>query len=154
MALLYAHLRDNGDDASAAAINVFINYSIACWTESLYNYRVCERLDYFLYDILPEEEAGIFVQPRRNIRFESWDEYTCYTKTTFHKDQLLRIYRCFGLQNIAALNDGHIRIPTGFTNQRGVPCVYNFHPEELFLYFMTRMKTGNDHTQMCDDAGH
>mmetsp|Transcript_20638 Transcript_20638/g.31474 ORF Transcript_20638/g.31474 Transcript_20638/m.31474 type:complete len:329 (-) Transcript_20638:785-1771(-) len=27
----------------------------------------------------------------------------------------------------------------------------NIHPEELFLYFMTRMKTGNDHTQMCDD---
>jgi len=151
LALLYAHLRDNGDDASAAAVNVFINHSIACWTESLYNYRVCERLDYFLYDILPEEEAGIFVQPRRNIRFESWDEYTCYAKTNFRKDQLLRIYRCFGLQNIAALNDGHIRIPTGFTNQHGVPCVYNFHPEELFLYFMTRMKTGNDHTQMCDD---
>ena len=36
-------------------------------------------------------------------------------------------------------------------NQRGVACCYNFHPEELFLYMMTRMKTGNDHTQMCGD---
>mmetsp|Transcript_29976 Transcript_29976/g.51043 ORF Transcript_29976/g.51043 Transcript_29976/m.51043 type:complete len:159 (-) Transcript_29976:35-511(-) len=94
--------------------------------------------------IPPEEHQA--AQPSRNIRFNSWDDHTCYIKTTFDKNKLLRIYRCFGLEDIAAQNNGYIRIPTGYLNQRGVPCVYNFHPEELFLYFMTRMKTGNDHT--------
>mmetsp|Transcript_21584 Transcript_21584/g.33391 ORF Transcript_21584/g.33391 Transcript_21584/m.33391 type:complete len:504 (+) Transcript_21584:121-1632(+) len=150
LALLYAHLRDNiGDEASAAAINVFINYNIACWIESFNTHRICERLDYILHDIPPEEHQA--AQPSRNIRFNSWDDHTCYIKTTFDKNKLLRIYRCFVLEDIAAQNNGYIRIPTGYLNQRGVPCVYNFHPEELFLYFMTRMKTGNDHTQMCDD---
>ena len=79
------------------------------------------------------------------------DDHTCYIKTTFDKHKLLHIYKCFGLEDIAAQNNGYIRIPTGYMNQRGVPYVYNFHPEELFLYFMTRMKTGNDHTIMCND---
>lgn len=90
------------------------------------------------------------------------DDHTCYIKTTFDKHKLLHIYKCFGLEDIAAQNNGYIRIPTGYMNQRGVPYVYNFHPEELFLYFMTRMKTGNIIlTQMCNDifvgarsAGH
>jgi hypothetical protein len=52
------------------------------------------------------------------------------------------------LQSVTDATNGVIRVAIGHTNQRGVPCCYVFDPEELFLYFMSRMKSGNDHTTM------
>ncbi len=150
--LLYADHRDNiGDNVLAAVITALVNYNFESYYNSLQNFCRCERLDYMLYDIPFQEEDGIAAPQRQDIRFDSWDDFTCTTKTRSNKHKLLRIYNCFGLQAIADRNNGHISVSTGHVNQRGVICAYKFNPEELFLYFMTRMATGNDHTQMCDD---
>ena len=114
-------------------------------------FDLCQYLDYVLHDIPPEEEAAMTIKPRQNIVFESWSDWDCYHYTNFHKEQLARIFSCFGLQAIIDPITGKVQVPTGYYNQRGVACYYNFHPEELFFYTMTRMKTGNDHTQMCGD---
>jgi len=57
---------------------------------------------------------------------------------------------CFGLSDLVDGDNGLIRKPTGAINKFGNPCCYKFHPEELFLYFMTRMKKGLPHTDMCN----
>ncbi len=145
----YAYARDNiGDDLLQGLVMTLLGVNLATFTRAVNNFNVCQRFDYILHDIPPEEEAELFVPEKQHIRFHSWTDQECNDKTNFGKDHLLRIYDCFGLQALADENHGFIKVPTGFNNQRGVPCYYNFHPEELFLYFMMRMKTGNDHTQM------
>jgi len=111
----------------------------------------CYRLDYQLHDITPEEEdEHIPFQPKKNITLDTWSDQECYNKTGFNKCKLVRIYECFGLIALADDGDGLIRIPTGAINRFGMPCCYAFHPEELFLYFMTRMRKGLPHTDMCN----
>lgn len=145
----YAYARETvGDDLLQGLVMTLLGINLATFTRAVNNFNVCQRFDYILHDIPPEEEAAVFVPPNQDIRFESWSDQECREKTNFGIGQLRRIYACFGLQAIADDNDGYIKVPTGHTNQRGAPCYYNFHPEELFLYFMMRMKTGNDHTQM------
>lgn len=147
---LYAYARETiGDDLLQGVVMTLLSVNLATFRRAVNNFNLCQRFDYILHDIPPQEEAELFIPPRQNIRFNSWNDQQCYDKTNFGKDKLLRIYACFGLQAIADENDGFIRVPTGHVNQNGVPCVYNFNPEELFLYFMMRMKTGNDLTQMC-----
>ena len=101
-------------------------------------------------DIPPEkEEATIIFKPHQKVVFESLSDWDCYHYTNFHKEQLSYIFCCFGL---LAMTGPKLKfLPTGFYNQHGVACCYNFNPKELFLYMMTRTKTGNDHTQMCGD---
>lgn len=153
--LLYNYVRDTiGDDFSQGLVMSLIEVMLLRFMVAVNNFQVCQRFDYFLHDIPPEEEAEVAVPPRQNIRFDSWNDQDCYDKTCFTKEHLLRIYNCFALEAIAnqPQNDGFIKVPTG-SFHNGVPCCYNFHPEEMFLYFMMRMKTGDDHTQMCHVFG-
>ena len=132
------------------AVMSLLHINMAMFTNSVNNFNTCEQLDHLLHDIPPDELEQIRIPPRQNIRFSSWSDQQCYDKTNFTKDQLIRIYHCFNLEYIAGLNEnyGYIRVPTGHTNQYGAQCFYLFNPEELFLYTMMRMKTGDDHTQM------
>lgn len=153
---LYAHVRDTiGDDYSCGLVVSLLELMLIRFMVAVNNFQVCQRFDYFLHDIPPEEEAEVALPPRQNIRFDSWSDQDCYDKTSFTKVHLQRIYDCFALEAIANQpgNNGFIKVPTGFLNNNGVPCCYNFHPEELFLYFMMRMRSGNDHTQMCHVFG-
>ena len=144
---LYAYAADTiGDDLLQGVVMTLLSVNMAKFARAVNNFNVCQRFDYILHDIPPEEEAEVSVPQRQNIRFTSWSDQQCYDRTNFGKEKLLRIYACFGLQTIADQDDGFINIPTGNINQRGVACRYKFHPEEFFLYFMMRMKTGNDHS--------
>ena len=150
LVFVYNYIQNNvDDDALSTLVLAVLHLSLASFANSTHIFSVCERFDYFLYDITEEEEDGIYIPPRQNIRFHSWDDQLCYDKTNFTKSQLLRIYNCFGLQTIANQNNGFIKVPTGHLNAHGRICCYNFHPEELFLYTMMRMKTGDDITQMA-----
>jgi hypothetical protein len=101
----------------------------------------CYRLVYQLHDITPEEEKEhIPFQPKKNITPHTWSDQECYNKTGFNKCKLERIYECFGLIALADDIDGNILIPTGAIKKYGTPYCYTFHLEELFLYFMSRMK--------------
>jgi hypothetical protein len=81
--------------------------------------------------------------PRQHIRIDSWSEQECYDFTSFTWDQLSRIYHLFGLAQLAAQTDGYIRVFTGHTH-------YRFNPAEIFLFFMTKCRTGYRNREMCN----
>ena len=101
-----------------------------------------------LYHDIPYEEKDANApcrMPRQNIRLASWSTQECYDFTGFTHPQLIRLYRLFGLLQIAALwNDGFIRVPS-----RGGKYL-RFHPEEMFLFMMTKMRTGYSNKNLCD----
>ena len=104
----------------------------------------CLRLDYIYHDIPPEEEAQQRIRmPRQNIRFSSWTDQECYDFTSFRKDQLIQIYDQFELEDLANETNGRIRVFNGHEH-------YCFHPEEIFLFLMTKCKTGLSNKIMCD----
>jgi hypothetical protein len=146
---VYNYLQDENDNALGLLAMAMVHLNLAGYLHSADQFIICEQCDFILHDIPPQEEGSLRLPPPQHIRFSSWSDQECYDKTNFTKDQLVRIYRCFVLAEIARISGGSIRVPTGHTNQRGVQCCYLFHPEELFLYTMMRMKTGDDHTQMC-----
>ena len=48
--------------------------------------------------------------------------------------------------------DTDIRIHTGhFSQETGAPKCYVIDPEELFLFTLTKVKTGKTNEQVCDD---
>lgn len=111
-------------------------------------------LESFLYDI-PDAEwdtSREFI-PRRHRTFGTLrGDMESRKMTNFSLSQLERLFELFGLrQYIAARNwDGEIRVPTGHTNRRGVACYYNFDPEELVLFTLTKCKTGMKNNQLVD----
>ena len=109
------------------------------------------RYDELCHDIPLEEEEAAHGHPlpRQDVRFNSWTDQDCYDNTSFTKRQLRTIYGHFGLAELAAQNDGFIRVPTGFRE-------YHFHPEEMFLFLMTKCKTGLTNRLLCNKifGGH
>eukprot|EP00984_Skeletonema_dohrnii_P001828 scaffold604_cov111-Skeletonema_dohrnii-CCMP3373.AAC.9 len=104
------------------------------------------RLDSDLYDIpLQEYLQNREFRPRQHLRIDNIESDLHARKMTrFNLHQLRRIYDCFGLDDYCrSMNIDFIRVYTGHDNQRGVPCCYRFHPEELFLYSLTKIATGN-----------
>ncbi|KAL7502369.1 hypothetical protein ACHAXN_000778 [Cyclotella atomus] len=107
------------------------------------------HLDYALHDITPEEEQehepfrpssnkhstlgaiNIAMIIRASIRASSSEstDVLIFSRERFTMDS----------------------VPSRGTNQHLRPCHYLFRPEELFLYFMTRMKSGLPHVAMCKD---
>jgi hypothetical protein len=152
--LLFAYLivlNNYNDNATEALVASLLHVNIAQVLQYFRNFTSLQILDYLHHDILPDEEVTVSVPPRQNIRFNSWTDFDCYENTCFRKDQLRRIYNCFGIDRLGDPITGDILISTGCFNQRGDACGYNFNSEELFLYTMTRMKmkTGLDHTKLC-----
>mmetsp|Transcript_6875 Transcript_6875/g.14327 ORF Transcript_6875/g.14327 Transcript_6875/m.14327 type:complete len:290 (-) Transcript_6875:557-1426(-) len=104
------------------------------------------RLDSDLYDIpLQEYLQNREFRPRQHLRIDNIESDLHARKMTrFNLHQLRRIYDCFGLDDYCrSMNTDFIRVYTGHDNQRGVPCCYRFHPEELFLYSLTKIAKGN-----------
>lgn len=104
------------------------------------------RLDSDLYDIpLHEYLVNREYRPRQHLRIHDIESDLHARKMTrFNIYQLTRIYACFGLDDYChSQNTDFIRVYTGHVNQRGVPCCYRFHPEELFLYSLTKIAKGN-----------
>ncbi|KAL7529818.1 hypothetical protein ACHAXR_003175, partial [Thalassiosira sp. AJA248-18] len=101
------------------------------------------RLDHEYHDIPIEEEIAQRIRlPPQSVRLSSWSNQECYDNTSFRKSQLILIYREFGLAELAVQSDGNIRVFNGHE-------FYNFHPEEIFLFLMTRCKKGWSNKDMC-----
>jgi hypothetical protein len=103
------------------------------------------RMDYRCHDIPIDEEERCrgSRMPRQNIRIDSWTEQECYDFTSFTGDQLRRIFGLFGLAQLAAQTDGYIRVFTGHG-------YYRFDPEEIFLFMLTKCRTGKSNRELCD----
>ena len=71
--------------------------------------------------------------------------------THFNYSQLRQLYNHFGFAGLVDdLLDNTIPIPTGQVNQRGVQCFYRVHPEELFLFTMTKLRSGLSNIMITD----
>jgi len=137
---------------SAIAINTFVQLECIKLNYHVDSFVDCMRMDHRLHDIpLDEENQSRCELPRQDVRFDTWSYHRCYSKTSFRKDQLKRIYKQFGLKEIADANDGVISVYKGTDKRTGRPLYYNFHPEELFLFFMTKCRHGYTNKELCDD---
>ena len=102
------------------------------------------HVDYIYHDIPPDVDPQQLRMPvPQNIRFSSWSDQECYGNTSFTKEQLRRMYNCFGLEDLAAEYGGTIPVCNGYR-------FYSFHPEELYLFMMMKYKTGWSNKHMCD----
>ncbi|KAL7526095.1 hypothetical protein ACHAXR_002564 [Thalassiosira sp. AJA248-18] len=128
-----------------AAISCLLRLQHIKYTINHHGFVRCFLLDHIHHDIPlgEEEEQEPTRMPRQNIRFNSWTSQECYDFTSFTKEQLQRIYHLFGLAQLAAQNSGFIRVFDGHEYLR-------FHPEEIFLFLMTKCKTGDSNKQLCD----
>jgi len=103
------------------------------------------RLDHILHDITPIELNRLsLILPHHDYRLDDWDDRVSRRNTGFGSSQLRQIYNLFGLAPLATGRGGRIPIATGCFDSRGGVCRYLIHPEELFLFFMTRMYSGLD----------
>lgn len=103
------------------------------------------RLDHLLHDITPLElNTTSLILPHHDYRLEDWDDRVARRNTGFMYSELCEIYSLFGLAQLGTGRGGCIPIPTGCHDSRGGVCRYLIHPEELFLFFMTRMYSGMD----------
>ena len=113
--------------------------------------RLTFLLDHLLYDITPDKEShNLLFKPHQNITFASWDDAKCLNYTSFYSRDLRRIFDLFGLQALAEIDEKSC-IHTGHCNQHGHACTYAIHPEELFLFFMTRFKKGSSITDLVNN---
>lgn len=154
--LLLHYLLRNQLNGTEQQIGIITNALMLSQVNLLLYFQHVRRffyLDAFLHDITPLELAQIrALTVRRNIRLASWDNAQCYHYTGFRCRQLQRIYACFGLTDILANTQlPYIQIPNRHTNQRGVVCFYNFDPEELFLFTLTKCRSGKTNKDMCVD---
>lgn len=110
------------------------------------------EVDHNEFDMSPLEERVLPIRPWLDVRFSDWSNDRCRDCTGFRKNQLIRIYKAFGLRELCRQHDEpHIGLCTGFSNPSGSDCRYLFHPEELFLFFMTKCRTGDSNKKMVND---
>ena len=88
-------------------------------------------------EIMPQQ----YSRPK-NIRLANINDVQALKMTHFNYSQLRQLYNHFGFVGLVDdLLDNTIPIPTGQENQRGVQCFYRVHPEELFLFTMTKLRS-------------
>jgi len=131
--------------ASAAITASLLRIIFARYADASLRLARLLRIDFRYHDIPVEEEERCrgSRMPRQNIRIDSWTEQECYDFTSFTGDQLRRIFGLFGLAQLAAHTDGYIRVFTGFE-------YYRFDPEEIFLFMLTKCRTGKSNRELCD----
>lgn len=147
MTIIHAAFLSTGQIVPATTMHTLIcAHIVNCMQSSMIFMRLF-RLDHELHDVPPEEEDNhpSTRMPRQNIHFDSWTDQEAYGFTSFTKDQLMKIYHHFGLAAHAAQSNGSIRVPTGADGRN-----YLFHPEELFLFLMSKCKMGFGNKAMCD----
>ena len=155
MMLAFRQAISQTDPAIATALQPVISVllvQIAVFSQTANNYR---NLDHLLYDI-PEEEYRYHrtQRPRQHLRLASFpDDRTAIKLTSFSNSELRRLYNCFGIAQHCLVNGStHIRMHTGhYDPTNGTPKCYLYHPEELFLFTLAKIKTGKTNEQLCDN---
>ena len=110
--------------------------------------------DSWLYDIpLHEYLQAMEFRPRRHLRIGDLQSDNHARKMTgFSVSQLERLYRCFGLRQYVLGNiDRVILVGKGTFRPNGSEHCYRFEPEELFLFTLTKCKTGESNTSLIDN---
>jgi hypothetical protein len=111
------------------------------------------QLDIDLHDVPDHEYAqSQTFKPRRYIKIDDISDMEAHKMTHFYRDELKRIYRCFGLEDYVLMHgDGiHICVSTASDAHPGRKNRYKFDPEEIFLYTLSRIATGLPSTTIID----
>ena len=121
---------------------------------SLYAHHVTmwSTLDGQLYDIpLTEWLYKREYRPRLHLQIgDLTDDMSAVKMTGFNVSQLRRLYHHFGLREfVQAHNETVLRIGTGHWSN-GLEKCYRIHPEELFLFSLTKCKTGMTNERIID----
>jgi hypothetical protein len=135
-----------------AAMQQAIDYLLA--RANFYNHRASRYtlIDQYLYDIPLTEWLYTREQTQRMfVRLHTLrDDRTAIKMTSFTIAQLYELYGYFGLrQYLIAQNANQLRIGTN-TFRNGRENCYLIDPEELFLYSLTRIRTGMTQEQIVD----
>jgi hypothetical protein len=95
---LYQYIQNGaGEEALGTLVIALMHLNIQAFSQHIDNFNLLQRFDYILHDITPEEEAAIAtLLDRQDISFGDWGDQECYSNTNFTKQQLNRIYTCFG----------------------------------------------------------
>ena len=133
-------------------------------TQQMIDYLLCQAaffawhvtqwtsLDVFLYDI-PRTEFRYRreFRPRVHLRIADLrDDMTARKMTSFSISQLRQLYYHFGLREfVLAHNETDLLIGTGHWANGRENC-YRLNPEELFLYMLTKCKTGMTNEKVID----
>ena len=134
------------------AVDCLLQLQIANITNKTNALSALLRLDHHLHDIpFWEEQLPRRNKPRQRFTIQQWSDRECLDRTGFRKVQLIKIYVCFGLAELAAQTNGVIRVYRKYYNQRNARTAYTFGPEEMFLFFMTKFHTGDDNTKLCNE---
>ena len=109
------------------------------------------NMDAFLHDITPEEEAApLTLKRRRHLRLDDLSDTEAHKMTHFFHHQLLRLYNLLNLEGfLTTIDEDQIPLYTGFMSGDS-PCRYFIHPEELFLFTLTKVATGRSNASIID----
>ena len=114
--------------------------------------------DHLLHNI-PLEHDGVpsLFSPPKHPRIDDLSDPKTKTMTGFNHRQLTRLYKMFDLEgHLTAAGEDLVPLPTGLVNQRGVPCRFLVHPEEVFLFTLTKIRTGRTNISIVNEwfGGH
>lgn len=144
---LVAVLAHTGRNEHAVVAAYLLLLQVRKYEFSSGRFKAFFRMDHELFDIPPEELANhqSTLLERKFLTIDDWSNQECYQNTGFTQDQLHEIYRLFELEEAANEEPhiGYIAVPNGQGKY------HKFPPEEMFLFFMTRMRTGMDKKRLC-----
>jgi len=106
-----------------------------------------------LFDI-PQHKEEMTKQfaERTHLRIDDMADTACHKMTHFYHGQLRQLYTAFNLEEyLLQLNVEMMPFVTGYTSPRsGSQCCYRIHPEEVFLFMMTKVATGLSNQRIID----
>jgi hypothetical protein len=137
----------NGHHEHAMAAVTVLEIKVREYQFNTNMFEALFRMDHEYFDIPAEVIANRTTLRllRQYIRIEDWSDEECYQFTSFTQDQLYEIYGQFGLEEVAEAEPhiGYIAIHSHGNHH------HLFPPQELFLFFMTRMHTGDNKKKLC-----
>ena len=98
--------------------------------------------DFLLCDVPGHLDVPYVYKDPAMRAFGDWSEDDCLKLTSFEKPELQRIYNCFRGHG---LFEDNIYLPTAPGH------FYNFTGEEIFLFGMTKVRTGETTSDLCYD---
>ena len=151
MALAVENVANGNTDM--AAVNSVINAVAMNLTTFLGLMGAWTTADNMLFDIPHHEDEMMrqFAAPT-NLRIDDLTDTACHKMTHFFHGQLRRLYTAFDLEGyLVQLDADMLPFYTGYTSPRsGSQCCYRIHPEEVFLFTMTKVATGLSNQRIVD----
>ena len=133
-------------------INKTTEMSTACLISYISLLDIWISMDHILYNITPEEEKQPqqFIE-RKELRINDLSNPQAHMMTHFYHDQLVRLHKLFDLSGyLRSINEECVPLYTD--NMRdNTPCHYLINPEELFLFTLTKVATGQTNQCIVDE---